>query len=216
MQRSESAGLTRFLHRIGGLKFTFRTGWLDRGVPPASTESVADHSFRMAILAWLAALEAEPALDADRVLKLALIHDLAEAVTGDATPYAATAIPAADGSDARRTFLQQRHVRSPEATARKRQAERTAMADLLADLSPALASQLSSLWEEYEAQETPEALFVKQADRLETFLQSREYLADDPGLPMASFASEVADTITDPGLLRLRDAIAGLSGSGSE
>src|SRR5687767_10188734 len=78
MQRSESAGLTRFLHRISGLKFTFRTGWLDRGVPPASTESVADHSFRMTLLAWLAALEGEPALDADRVLKLALIHDLAE------------------------------------------------------------------------------------------------------------------------------------------
>lgn len=211
VQGSESAGLTRFLHRIGRLKSTPRTGWLDRGVPPESTESVADHSFRMALLAWLAALESGETLDPERVLKLALIHDLAEAVTGDPPPYGANAIPADDGSGARREFLQQRHVRSPEEAARKRQAEQSAMTELLADLSPGLAAELGSLWAEYEAQETPEARFVKQADRLETYLQSREYLEDDPGRPMASFQSEVANTISDPGLRRLRDAIAALA-----
>lgn len=216
MQGSESAGLARFLHRIGRLKFTPRTGWLDRGVPPPSTESVADHSFRMALLAWLAAHASESALDPDRVLKLALVHDLAEAVTGDPTPYAADTIPADDGSDARRAFLQQRHVRSPEASARKRQAERAAMADLLTGLPPKLAAELESLWEEYEAQATPEARFVKQADRLETYLQSREYLEDDADRPMASFAAEVEDTISDPGLQRLRDAITARTGATRE
>jgi putative hydrolase of HD superfamily len=210
MERSESAGLTRFLQRIGRLKFTPRTGWLDRGVPTASTESVADHSFRMALLAWLAALDSGATLDSDRVLKLALIHDLAEAVTGDPTPYAATAVPTEDGSGARRTFLQQWHVRSPEEAARKRQAEAAAMAGLVTDLSPGPAAELSSLWAEYAAQATPEARFVKQADRLETYLQSREYLEDDPERPMASFTTEVGDTIVDPGLRQLRDAIAAI------
>lgn len=208
MQGSEPVGLGQFLHRIGRLKRTPRTGWLDRGVPPGATESVADHSFRTAILAWLAALDAEADVNPDRVLKLALIHDLAEAVTGDPTPYPASAIPADDGSGDRRAFLQRRHVRSPEAAARKRQGEQAAMDDLLAGLAPGLAAELGSLWAEYAAQATPEARFVKQADRLETFLQSREYLAEDADRPMDSFAAEVADTIADPGLERLRDALS--------
>src|SRR5262245_57028480 len=93
-----AVGLARFLHRAGRLKATPRTGWIDRGVPVGEAESVADHSFRVALLAWLAAHLAaadDPALDVDRVLALALIHDLAEALTGDLTPYDPAAIPAA-------------------------------------------------------------------------------------------------------------------------
>lgn len=90
------------------------------------------------------------------------------------------------------------------------------MADLLRDLAPGLASEIGSLWAEYEAQSTPEARFVKQADRLETYLQSREYLEEDAKRPMASFAAEVRDTIPDPGLRQLRDAITALTESGDD
>jgi putative hydrolase of HD superfamily len=203
-------GLVRFLHRAGRLKATPRTGWLDRGVPADETESVADHSFRVALLAWLAARLAaagDPALDVDRVLALALIHDLAEALTGDLPPYDPAAIPVADAA-ARRAFLDGHHVRDPERTAAKRAAEAAAMADLLADLPPSLAASLDRLWTELQWAETAEARFVKQADKLETYLQSREYLAADPTRPMASFASEVAAQIDDPTLAALRNAIA--------
>jgi putative hydrolase of HD superfamily len=210
MQPTEAAGFARFFHRIGALKRVRRTGWLDRGVPPEETESVADHSFRMALLAWLAALGGSAGLDADRVLKLALLHDLAEALTGDEPPYAAAAVPAEDETGARRAFLQQAHVRSPERTAAKQAAEAAAMTDLLSDLPPALASELRSLWSEYQAQASPEARFVKQADRLETYLQAQEYLAEDTGRPMASFATEVTELIAEPDLRRVRDAITQL------
>lgn len=205
MQPADASGIARFLHRVGALKWVPRTGWLDRGVPPAATESVADHSFRMALLAWLAALSDGPGLDADRVLKLALIHDLAEALTGDEPPYPAEAIPAEDGTTARRDFLQQAHIRAPA-----RAAEGAAMTDLLTDLPPALATELRSLWNEYQAQATPEARFVKQADRLETYFQAQEYLAEDARRPMASFSAEVIELIVDPDLRRLRDAITHL------
>ena len=132
-----AAGLARFLSRVGALKRTKRTGWLDRGVPAAETESVADHSFRVALLAWLAA-PGEPALDRDRVLKLALLHDLAEAVTGDEPPYDPATTPHPDDESARIAFLQGRHVRSAEQQAAKRAAEAAAMADLLADLPAVL------------------------------------------------------------------------------
>jgi 5'-deoxynucleotidase YfbR-like HD superfamily hydrolase len=52
-----------------------------------------------------------------------------------------------------------------------------------------------------------EARFVKQADKLETFLQSLEYLADDPARPMNSFAVEVGEVIEVPVLVDLRDLL---------
>ena len=85
------SGLARFAHRIGRLKSIPRAGWLHRGVPAEQTESVADHSFRVAVLAWLASAEIE-SLDRDRVIRLALLHDLAESITGDITPYDPAAI----------------------------------------------------------------------------------------------------------------------------
>lgn len=207
-------GLARFVHRVGRLKFLPRTGWLHCGVPATETESVADHAFRTALLAWLAAglewRDAASPLDRDRVLKLALVHDLAEALAGDPTPYDPADVPDAADPAARAAFLNRRHVRSDERRVAKHAAERAAMADLLTDLPPALAGEIRALWEEAEAAETPEARFVKGADRLERYLQSREYLARDPTRPMASFAADVAATPTNGALASVRDAIQAL------
>ncbi|MDP9367071.1 MAG: HD domain-containing protein, partial [Chloroflexota bacterium] len=81
---------------------------------------------------------------------------------------------------------------------------------LAADLPPHLAAELAALWAELDEGTTAEARFVKQADKLEAYLQSREYLAADPNRPMESFAAEVADVVTAPALADLRDAIAAL------
>jgi putative hydrolase of HD superfamily len=207
---SDAAGLARFFHRAGGLKATSRTGWLDRGIPAIETESVADHTFRTALLAWIVALD-DPGLDANRVLALALLHDLAEAVTGDLPPYDPEEMPTNDDPAALKAFLDRRHVRSEERRLAKQAAERAAMADLIADLHPASAARVSELWAELEAGESAEARFVKQADKVETYLQSREYAAAGPDRSVASFAAEVASVITAPGLVALRDAIAGLN-----
>jgi putative hydrolase of HD superfamily len=199
-----SDGLARALHRIGGLKRLPRTGWLDRGIAAADAESVADHSLRVALLAWLAAA-GDPALDRDRVLKLALLHDAAEYGAGDVPPYDPADLVAANDEQA---FLDRRHRRSPERQAAKRAAEDAAMTDLLGDLPPTAAAELAGLWAEVRDGTSPEAQFVSQADKLETYLQSREYAAARPGLPVGSFAAEVAEVITHPALVALRDAIA--------
>jgi putative hydrolase of HD superfamily len=198
-------GLARFLHRAGRLKRVPRTGWLDRGIPAAETESVADHTFRTALLAWLAAADA-PGLDRDRVLKLALLHDLAEAVTGDLPPYDPATLADVDAAE-RAARLNRRLIRSEARAAAKRAAEAAAMSDLHLDLPPAMAAELHALWRELEERMSPEARFVKQADKLETYLQSREYLAGDPARPMVSFAAEVAEVIDAAPLVRLRDAV---------
>lgn len=207
--------IARTLGAIGNLKRTPRTGWLDRGVPDLATESVADHSFRVALLAWMVATTYpaespnEMGIDPARVLLLALAHDLPEAFAGDPTPYAPADVPPESDQAARRRFLEQRHERDPGRAAEKRQTEQAAMARLLDGLPATMAGTLGAAWREYEEQATPEARLVRQADRLETYLQSREYLADGPDRPMGSFARQVADpaTLPSPAMRALRDAI---------
>ena len=141
-----SGYLLRFLHLAGRLKETARAGWVLRGVE--APESVADHSFRLALMALVLAPRAGEAVDRGRCVEMALVHDLAEAVVGDITPYDGVA------ADEKR--------RREEETMRE-------LAALAGD--PALLD----LWREYDAAATPEARFVKELDKLETVLQAAEY-----------------------------------------
>ncbi|MGH2551746.1 MAG: HD domain-containing protein, partial [Thermomicrobiales bacterium] len=199
-------GLGRFLRLALKLKSTPRMGWLDRGVPAAEVESVAAHSFQTALLAWLAAA-ADPTLDRDRILKLALIHDLPEAIIGDWTPYDRHDIPDSNSDRAAwRAFFDRRHIRSASGQAEKKAAERDALNVMLADLTGNARVELAALWHELNEGLTAEARFVKQADSLEAYLQSRAYLETDAERPMASFAAEIEETLNHPALIALREA----------
>lgn len=152
----EGAGndLWRFFEQAGRLKRVARKGWLRCGIE--LPESVADHSHRVTVLALVLSRRHED-LDASRCVAMALVHDLAEAVVGDITPW--------DGVP-----VEEKHRR-----------EQAAMADLA---GLAGDSHVAELWEEYAAGRSPEARFVKSLDALETVLQALEY-ADDAGLPRA-------------------------------
>ncbi len=120
-------GLAQFALK---LKSVPRTGWLDRGVPLLQVESVADHSLGVALLAWGCALQRRAegvAIDPERVLMLAILHDLAEAKTGDVPPYDPAAIPDAHEPAARRAFLETRHRLDPDRDAAKRREEDAAV-----------------------------------------------------------------------------------------
>jgi len=190
-----------FAHLAMALKGVRRTGWLDRGVDPAMVESVADHSWSVALLAWMLAA-GDASLDADKVLRMALVHDLAEAITGDLTPY--------DGNDTSErdwAFLNQRHERSPEMAHARHEAEEVAIDRFASALPVNAAAELRELWAEYDARTSAEARFVKEVDRLEAFLQSLRYLSTNPGLPVDSFRREVEAELTHPTLIRLRNQV---------
>jgi putative hydrolase of HD superfamily len=123
-----------------------RSGYLMRGVPDG--ESVAEHSFHLALLVRMLAAR-EPAVDAGRAVELALVHDLAEVRIGDLPRTALDYLPA-------------------EA---KHAAERRAAADLLDSAAPALASAHA----EYEAAASREARFVRACDRLQLMLKVTLY-----------------------------------------
>lgn len=197
--------LVPLLDHLLKLKSTHRTGWLDRGVPPSETESVADHILMATLIGWLTA---EPGLDRDRLIKLLLVHDLAEVITGDPPPYDRADIPVHDEA-ALRDFFSRRHVRSAEDKAAKDAREAEAMAALRELMPDDAGDEIVSLWKEYEAQETPEARFAKDIDRFEAFVQARAYARRHPGLPLSGFTKMAEEEIESPALIALRDAILG-------
>lgn len=193
---AEASELLRFVRAIGRLKTLRRQGWIDRGV--REPESVADHSFRLALMAWVLA-QRRPDLDATRAMLLALVHDAAEAIAGDRTPFDAALQAGAEPA----VLFRQQPVYDPEAEARKTAAERAALRELAALLPEPVGERLIEAWEEYEAAQTPEARFVRQLDKLETVLQALEYRERQPDLIIDSFILGALDEVTDRSLREL-------------
>ena len=84
-----SQGLEQFSNSILGflklamtLKVSERRGWVYKGVEKC--ESIADHSYRMATMSFF--LDSK-AYDVNKVIKLSLVHDMAECIVGDITPH---------------------------------------------------------------------------------------------------------------------------------
>ena len=110
-------------------------------------ESVAEHSWRISLMAFLLKHEFSDA-DMDKVVEMCLIHDLGECFTGD--------IP---------TFLK---------TDQDRETEDTLLARWVASLPEEISQELAALYREMDAQETKEAKIYKALDKLEAVIQHNE------------------------------------------
>jgi PIN family toxin-antitoxin system len=131
------------VHCIAGLKERTRHAWMKSG----RQESVAEHSWRMALMAYFLRDEF-PTVDLTRVLLMALLHDAGEVFTGD--------IPTFEKTDADRT----------------REHE---LRDKWIDALPApYAAEVRSLFAEMDAMETEEAKIVKALDRMEAVITHNE------------------------------------------
>ena len=111
------------------------------------TESVAEHSWRISLMAFLLRHEF-PELDIDKVVDMCLIHDLGECFTGD--------IP---------TFVK---------TDDDREVEDSLLNRWVQSLPEELSKDISALYKEMDAQETKEAKLYKSLDKLEALIQHNE------------------------------------------
>ncbi|KAJ3708023.1 hypothetical protein LUZ61_011728 [Rhynchospora tenuis] len=145
---SSAASAIDFLTLCHRLKTTKRAGWIRRGVK--GPESIADHMYRMGIMALVAS--DIPGIDRDRCIKMALVHDIAEAIVGDITP--SDGVPKSEKSRMEREALDH-------------------MCTLLGE--PSRAKEIHELWMEYEENSSPEANIVKDFDKVEMILQALEY-----------------------------------------
>ena len=133
--------IINFFFEMGMLKKTPRSGFQFLG---SGRESVADHSFRVAMIGFaLARMDAS--VDPFKVVCLCLVHDLPEARTGD------------------QNYVNKRYVTVDEAGA---------IADLAESLP--FGDELRELLKEYRDSETAEARLVHDADQLDLILELKE------------------------------------------
>lgn len=135
--------LLNFLHKLECLKTNGRHSTTVGGI----TETVAAHSWRLAVLAMMIAPEF-PDIDGNKLVRMCLVHDFGEAITGD--------IP---------SFLK---TQAHEAT------EENAVQMLLSTLPDTQRDDLSTLFAEMDALKTTEARLYKALDKLEAVIQHNE------------------------------------------
>jgi putative hydrolases of HD superfamily len=137
------------LQRLKGLE---RTGWMLRGIAQGA-ESVAAHSYGVAVAAMLLADELQSRgveVKMERLLRVALLHDWAEARVGDLPRTASDYF----GAEARK------------------RAERAAFDDIVGGTQTAAAARYRELHEEYEERLSMEARLVKAADVIDLLVQT--------------------------------------------
>jgi putative hydrolase of HD superfamily len=141
-------GIAKYLYELGQLKRVRRSGWWIAGVK--DPESVAEHSFRTAVIAYiLAQLEGA---DPSKVTLMALFHDMSEARTNDLHRIA-------------RRYVDWENV------------EEKVVKDQSKRLPNEIAKQITSLLLDFEKASSLEARVVRDADLLECLIQAREYQA---------------------------------------
>jgi len=136
--------IVEFLFEVGMLKRTPRSGWQFLG--GAESESVADHVFRATMTAFVLA-RMDGTVDADKVLRLALVHDLPEARTGDLN------------------YVHQKYVTPDEVRAAEDMTEGLPFGD-----------EIRALLEEYRDEKTAESILAHDADQLEMLLQLKGHI----------------------------------------
>lgn len=147
MDAEAIAGILLFIKRTENLKNTLRSSFTSTG----RRESSAEHSWRLCLLVMMC-VSSLPGLNLEKCLKLAIVHDLPEAVCGD-TP----------------AICQEAH-------GEKNLVEKEALADLVKSLPERMRDEIFGLWEEYATASTDEAKFVKALDKLETLIQHNQGL----------------------------------------
>jgi len=139
-----------FFNTVANLKKVPRQGWVEKaGIN--NPESVADHTYSLTVMAMI--LSELNHLDSNKTIKMSLLHDLAESVTGDITP---NNMPKAE----------------------KIMLENDAMNKILKKLPDNIQKKYQNIWNEYQDNQTKEAQLVHDLDKLEMALQAKLYSKD--------------------------------------
>ncbi|WP_431034810.1 HD domain-containing protein [Pseudomonas yamanorum] len=138
-------GRLEFLREAEKLKDVLRSAHTSSG----RAESTAEHSWRLCLMALVFG-DHLSGLDNLKMLKMCVIHDLGEAISGD--------IPAVN----------------KDSFPNKSEQERSDLMLLTTTLDEALKTEILALWDDYENASSPEAVAVKALDKLETLLQHNQ------------------------------------------
>ncbi len=139
-----------FFYLATELKRVPRKGWKSK-VGIEHPESVADHTYGTALMAMV--FSDVRHLDTEKILKMALLHDLAESVTGDFMPEEIS-------------------------KENKKTAEDDAIKEILAKLPEDIAVKYSDIWDEYMQASTKESVLLHDIDKFEMAIQAVKYSSE--------------------------------------
>lgn len=149
MERSELDAQFSFLVEADKLKSVERANTLN---DLSRQENSAEHSWHLALYAMVLAGQAAPGVDLNRVIRMLILHDLVEIDVGD--------VPLHSGNGAAHGAPE---IKAAEAAAARR---------LFGMLPEAQGAEFLALWEEFEAAESPDAVFAKSLDRTQPLAQN--------------------------------------------
>ncbi len=165
-----------FFESVANLKKISRQGWIDK-LSIENPESVADHCYSMAIIGMI--FSDLNNYDSEKILKMTLLHDLAESKIGDFTP-------------------------GQISKEKKDTLENAAIEEILSNLPDSLCEQYLIIWKEYQMNDSDESKIVHQIDKLEMVLQAKIYQKDGyPKEKLDSFLKSAELEITEPKLKEL-------------
>ncbi len=199
--------IIKFLSEVGKLKGMPRRGWVIRDIK--NPESIAEHTFRSAMMAWVLASKKHKKLNLEKLLKIALVHDICEVYAGDSTPYDSI-LP--KDKKKRQELLKTWPRFSAKEKIRlakeKYNRESEGLERIISSLSPKMKSEMRSLWLECENESSPEGKFFKHVDKIESFLQAAEYWRAYKKPPLDSFWIRAHELHDDPILLEFIENIS--------
>ena len=169
-----------FFKNALNLKNISRQGWIDK-LSMKYPESVADHSYSMAMMAMV--ISDLENYDSEKILKMVLLHDLAESKIGDFTP-------------------------DQISNDKKQKIENNAFNQIIGQLPNPIKVEYDEIWKEYQDKISPESQIVHQIDRLEMALQAKMYQKSGSSKEdIAIFLETAKSDITHPKLLNILNQI---------
>jgi putative hydrolase of HD superfamily len=198
--------ILNFLIQVNKLKEIPRTGWVWRGVK--NPETIADHTFGMAIIAWL--LATNKGLNVKRAIKIALSHDLCEVFAGDVTPHLYYPRLSKNTKVREKTLMKWARLTKAEKEKREKikfKIEKKGLLKLIKNLPVKQRNEIFSSWFDFERCISKEGRFVNYLNRIETLVQSVEYFGTENVKEMTGWWEWVEEIVDDPFLLKFLDLI---------
>ncbi len=173
--------LSDFFNIVSELKKVPRKGWKEKvGIP--NPESVADHSYNTAIMAMI--FSDSKKIDTEKIIKMALLHDMAESITGDFMP-------------------------NEISKENKRIVENQVVMEILSTLPPNLLDMYRQLWDEYLESSSQESMLLHEIDKLEMAIQAAKYSGEGFSKEkLQEFIDSARREIKTKELLEILDALS--------
>lgn len=190
--------ILNFLIEVGKLKGKKRRGWMMHGIKDA--ETTAEHIFHLVILVW--ALGKKNKLNLERVIKMALVHDLCEVYAPDLTPY--DPLLPKDKKKAMEVLKKWPRFTpalKKEKEKKKSKMEEVALCKLISKLPDELKIEMRGLWFEFSKGLSREARFVRQADKMISMLQGLMYWKRYGKIQYRLWIRWIKEIIDDPVLI---------------